>query len=267
MMSATATLSQVRLRIRSDDRFVPLAGAFNFRDLGGYATQDGRRVRSGLLYRSDTLHRLTDADVELLRGLELRTVIDLRAADELEEHGPGRLGGNVVVVHNLPMFDDTRTLAIDGLAAEDAIGKLAELYVRMLERGGPALARTVELLAAPDALPAVFHCMAGKDRTGIVAAVLLQAMGVADDVIAKDYAISTGALRRAYEWWREQAPESERPASRLPDWILASQAGTMLRFLGELRARHRSARGLLTDIGVDPPTLDRLAATLLEPAV
>jgi len=247
------------------DRFVALEGAFNFRDLGGYATGDGRVVRRGLLYRSDTLHRLTPGDLERLRGLDLRTVIDLRAADELEEHGAGRLAGHDVAVHNLPMFDDTRSLGIDEVAAEEPVAKLAELYVQMVEQGAATLARAVELLAAPGGMPAVFHCMAGKDRTGIVAGLLLDTLGVPDDVIAADYAVTTGALRRAAEWLQANAPEA-LPPSRYPAWVLDAPAETMLRFLAEVRARHGSARDLLTDAGADRGSLDRLAAALLAPA-
>lgn len=249
----------------ASDRFVALEGAFNFRDLGGYATADGRVVRRGRLYRSDTLHRLTPGDLERLRGLDLRTVVDLRAADELEQHGAGRLAGHEVVVHNLPMFDDTRSLGFEGVTAEDAVGKLAALYVQMVERGGGSLARTVELLAEPGALPAVFHCMAGKDRTGIVAGLLLDTLGVPDDVIAADYAITTGAMQRAAAWMQANAPDA-LPPSQYPAWVLDSPSATMLRFLAQVRDRHGSARGLLTDAGVAPATLDRLTDALLEPA-
>ncbi len=244
------------------DRFVALEGAFNFRDLGGYAAGDGRVVRRGLLYRSDTLHRLTPGDLERLRGLDLRTVIDLRAADELEQHGAGRLAGHDVVVHNLPMFDDTRSLGLEDVAAEEPVAKLAELYLGMVERGGASLARTVELLAAPGGLPAVFHCMAGKDRTGIVAGLLLETLGVPDDVIAADYAVTTGAMRRAADWLRANAPGAPSP-SHYPAWVLDAPAATMLRFLAEVRARHGSARGLLLDAGADPASLDRLTDALL----
>jgi len=247
------------------DRFVPLTGAFNFRDLGGYPTGDGRRVRSRLLYRSDTLHRLTPEDLDLLRGLDLRTVLDLRAADELETHGPGRLAGDAVTVHNLPMFDDSRTLPLDDPDRGDPAGRLAELYVGVVERGGPALARAAELLAAPGALPAVFHCLAGKDRTGIVAGLLLDVLGVDDEVIAEDYAVTAGAMDRAQAWMRANAPQAAAPAS-YPAWVLASPAATMRRFLADVRARHGSAGGLLTDAGADPAALDRLRATLLEEA-
>ena len=91
------------------DRRVPLEAGFNFRDLGGHETADGRRVRSGVLYRADTLHRLTAADLDVLRGLGLRTVIDLRTRAELERFGRAGLADDEVAHHHLPMVDEVRS--------------------------------------------------------------------------------------------------------------------------------------------------------------
>src|SRR5579859_6412456 len=154
----------------SPDRSFPFEAVFNFRDLGGYATRDGRMVRWRTLFRADGLNRLTEEEAEQLRGLGIVTVIDLRTVEELARgRAPERLAG---AFHHLPMFD-----VVPDWSAEPDVASptfLADRYVEMLESGRDAVARALQVLADPSSLPAVFHCAAGKDRTGIVAAVVLE---------------------------------------------------------------------------------------------
>jgi protein-tyrosine phosphatase len=245
------------------DRRIPLTACFNFRDLGGLETAGGRRVRSGVLFRADTLHRLTADDLDVLRGLGLRTVIDLRTRSEIDDHGRVALADGEVAYHHLPMIDeiwaDGPDLDADGPVPLPAT--LGEGYVRMLEYGGPATATAIRLLAGRATLPAVFHCTAGKDRTGVLAALVLGQLGVPDEVIAEDYALTELAVVGTRAWLEANDPGI---LGRLPDWAWEAPAEIMLAFLAQIRAEHGSIPSLLASLGLDRSTLDALAATLLD---
>lgn len=254
------------------DRRIPLTACFNFRDLGGLETAGGRRVRSGVLYRADTLHRLTTDDLDVLRRLGLRTVIDLRTRAEIDDHGRVALTDDEVVYHHLPMIDEiwSAESANDG---DDAPAPpfpdgpplpatLGEGYLQMLESGSGATARAIRLLADPVSLPAVFHCTAGKDRTGVLAALVLGQLGVPDEVIAEDYALTEQAVPGTRAWLEANDPGV---LGRLPDWAWQAPAETMLAFLEQVRARHGSISSLLTELGLGQSTLDALDGTLLDP--
>jgi len=175
----------------AEGRLVPLEGASNFRDLGGYRTADGRRVRPGRVFRSDALHRLTDGDHRVLRRLGLRVVLDLRYGPERERE-PDRLPDGEPPIESLhiglserpdPAFADS----LDG-SARDAASALAHLTRNYREYPGRyAGAYRALLERASWGAPLVFHCTAGKDRAGFAAAVLLLALGVGRETVLVDY--------------------------------------------------------------------------------
>ena len=158
-------------------RHISFEACFNFRDLGGYPTASGSRVRWGQLYRADGLHRLTPQDRELFAGLGIVTVIDLRTQAEAVTRG--RIEAFDGSYHHFPMFDVLPDLMAFGPDEMTSGSFVADRYREMLSEGSARLALTLSVLAEPGALPAVFHCSAGKDRTGIVAAIILRILGVA----------------------------------------------------------------------------------------
>ena len=247
------------------DRRVVLEACFNFRDLGGHETADGRRVRRGVMYRADTLHRLTANDLEVLRSLELRTVIDLRTQGELDRHGRARLADHGEVVHHhLPMVDELRST--DAMPEEAPTSEQrGERYLRMLEGAGPAVVAALRLLADAEALPAVFHCTAGKDRTGVLAALVLGHLGVPDEAVADDYALTEVAVSQSMAWIEANDPEVAATYATYPAWVWDAPAEIMLAFLGCVRAEHGSIPELLGHLGVHSATLDGLTANLLDP--
>ena len=179
------------------ERLLPLEGAHNFRDLGGYPTEDGRRVRWGLLYRSDHLGNLTDDDLAYLEHLHIRTVCDFRGADE-RERDPDRLGGSGTPRHVNPAIADPR-FAMEELRDRLVSGDLGSIdFANLLVEGNRAFARDygeeyarfLELVEDPANLPLVFHCTAGKDRAGFAAAVLLTALGVSEKDVVRDYLLT-----------------------------------------------------------------------------
>jgi protein-tyrosine phosphatase len=255
------------------ERLIKLEAVHNFRDLGGYATTDGRRTRWGRLYRADGLHRLTPGDVESLRPLGLRTVLDLRTANELAERGTFPVDTHPVEYHHLPVIDVTwsrdeqlQAAEANGDAPDDTVAFLTVQYRALLDEGEPRLADAFRILAADGALPAVFHCAAGKDRTGILAALLLSSLGVPDEVVAEDYGLSREAMVRTREWAGRQSAELLALWDSVPATHLAAEPAAMLQLVSELHARHGSVRAYVQSIGVDEDVLAALEDALLEPA-
>jgi protein-tyrosine phosphatase len=181
---------------------VPLSEALNFRDVGGYAAMDGRRVKRGLLYRSDDLADLSNQDLEMLAELGLRRVFDMRHVNE-RLNKPDRLPDqNGVAVLEIPVYfpplerTESRRKILDG---EVEKGHFSELLIEA--NRAFALDFTsqwhelLQGLVAPDALPAVIHCVDGKDRTGFAVALILRAVGVPQETVLEDYLLSNQFLQ------------------------------------------------------------------------
>ncbi len=217
-------------------RRLPLAGCVNFRDLGGYPTQDGRQVRWRRLFRADGLARLHEADLALLDELGLATVIDLRTVGELE--GRGSFPHDVVPVgyHHLPLTDV--------LPPPEDLHRYGEpdfvtaRYRQMFDEGSESIATAVRVLASPDALPAVFHCSAGKDRTGVVAALVLGFLGVPREVIVEDYALSAEAMEALLERIKEEFAETADEVERYRPAVITVSPATMDAFLDSVQDDH-----------------------------
>jgi protein tyrosine/serine phosphatase len=236
----------------------------NFRDLGGYATEDGRRVRWGVLYRADTLHRLSTADLQCLVDRDVHTIIDLRSSTEVTEHGRVQLGGHAITYHHLPMIDETQRAAEP--ETREIPATAGEAYVLMKNAGGAAIAQAVRLLAAPGGLPAVFHCMAGKDRTGILASVVLSAIGVSDEDVIADYLLTADTRAERDAYLAEHDPDYLVFLESLPPGIRDVVPESMQMFLDAVRRDHGSMHGFLTDVGVTGDVVEQLKANLLEGA-
>jgi protein-tyrosine phosphatase len=242
-----------------------LAGPSNFRDLGGYVTGDGRMVRWRRVFRSDAL-RFTDDDVVVVRDhIGLRTIVDLRAAFEYgHRHGGGNeryatrqaaVGARRV---HLPMVDETRVAR----QASDERPPAAKGYLKMLERGGGALVPLFDLLADPIEQPLVFHCAAGKDRTGIAAALLLGVLGVDDDSIVADYALSQPNMARALAKIQAR-PDAERLLANRPLASFEAPTEAVVGFVEGVNEVHGGWVSAAAAIGIDGATIERLRAQLL----
>ena len=257
--------------VHDGPRLVPLTGAYNFRDLGGYPAREGRTTRWGTLYRSDTLHELTGPDVDLLLAMGLTTVIDLRTARELERSGRGPLADHAIGFHHLSVIGDeaggtggATGVVGEAVAAPDPAGEdLSERYLWYLESGRGALVEALTLLGEPDRYPAVFHCAAGKDRTGVLAALVLGIVGVEAPVIVADYELTASRMPMIMERYRTDPAFAERLAS-VPDSRFSVEAATMERFLAGLDDRHGGARAWALAAGVPVGSLDRLTDILLD---
>ena len=246
---------------RLPDRLVALEAVHNFRDLGGYTTTDGRVTRWQTLYRADGLHRLTGVDVEALRALGLHTVVDLRTDRELDERGTFPVDAYPVTFHHLPVIDVTWDPNVgDEL---DPAEFLFHQYESLLAYGEPLFAKAFHLLGLPGALPAVFHCAAGKDRTGILAALILSALGVPHGVVTEDYGLSRSAMVRMREWATAHSPELAAAWDNAPSSHLAAEPEAMARLLAALSARHGAVRRYVVSLGVSNALLTHLESSLL----
>jgi protein-tyrosine phosphatase len=241
-------------------RNLQLEGAVNFRDLGGYPTADGRRVAWRRLFRADGLGSLSESDRETLTGLGLTTVIDLRTAEEATHRGRFPIDEVPVRYHEFPLFDVLPTP--EDLPSWNETAYIAERYGDMVAEGRPALAGAIDVLAEPGALPAVFHCSAGKDRTGVLSALLLGFLGVPDELIVEDYALSAAAMDSLFERLKADYPDAVETVERYAPAVLHVVPETMAAFLASLREDHDSYDSLASSLGVTE-AVDRLRHALL----
>ena len=182
----------------SPARHLNLAGASNFRDLGGYPARDGRIVRWRQIFRSNHLGHLTEADVEVLRGLGLKSAFDFRGTEERAEAACGLAE---IAVHSLPVEPTViaalRARRAEGVAlsSADALDVMRNSYRSYVHENTPSY-RALFAHLVEDHAPLVIHCTAGKDRTGFACALILHALGVPDEVISEDYLLTNRFYRR-----------------------------------------------------------------------
>ncbi|RMF25401.1 MAG: tyrosine-protein phosphatase, partial [Deltaproteobacteria bacterium] len=223
-------------------RHIPLSGAFNFRDLGGYRGAGGRRVADGLVYRADALHRLSDADIAALERLGITRVFDLRSPVELEKDGVGDFERACGRHRHLPLVSITLS-PFDPTIDWKSIN-LLDRYLEMLDEGRDVIRTILEEISEPDRGAVVFHCSGGKDRTGVVAAVILRTLGVSDDDIIADYARSESYLRRVIDRYRDELEQLGIDREAI-DYLTSSSPARMKHTLAEWDRRWGSAEGYL----------------------
>jgi protein-tyrosine phosphatase len=191
---------QKKLEIEKQERQVKLEGQPNFRDLGGYKTTDGRRVRWGVIYRAGQLSKLSDADVAKLKELKIRTVIDLRGTSEVESRGKDRLPEGVRSV-SCPI--DVSSLPKEDPAPSDSSAgptdPMLQITRSIMINRTDVYATLIRELAEPNNRPLVFHCTAGKDRAGVGAAIVLSLLGVPWETVLDDYLLSNFYRREENE--------------------------------------------------------------------
>ena len=244
-------------------RALAVDGLLNVSDLGGLTTCDGRRVRRRRVVRSDNLRGLTDSGaVALVRDLAPRLVLDLRTAEECAREGRGLADVPHVRYVNVPL-QPKGALTAEQVAAGLATN-LFDDYVLQLRDNGARFVAAVELLAADDSLPAVVHCTAGKDRTGVLVALLLELLGVERDQVVADYAATTDNMPGILARIRSSPFFRSNGLAAAPEWIFGSEPETMRAFLAWLDAEHGGVERWATRAGLHPGAVRRLRAELLE---
>ena len=242
---------------------IALEGVSNLRDLGGWPTRDGGRVRRGQVFRSAALHGLTPADIVALRGLGVRHVVDFRGEGE-RARWPTRLTEGVTI-HALTIQPtigaSLRDLVADpNSTSADVVQVMRAAYGAYVTDWHHRYRAMFDLLLHEEPAPLLFHCTAGKDRTGVAAMLLLAALGVDDDVIHDDY-LATNRL------WRRDAEVSAGLTPVVADTLLSVQPAFLEAAYAAIHAGWGSIDAYLHDrLGLDEARLAVLRARLVEPS-
>ena len=243
------------------DRWLQFEGVDNVRDAGGLPLRDGGRTRFGELFRSANLRHVTDTDVaHLVDVVGLRLVIDLRTAREIDRDGPTLVAGagvETVALSFLP--DDGEALPETG----DDSDPLLRSYLGYLVDRTENVVQAVRLLGGPDVGPTLVHCAAGKDRTGVLLALVLDAVGVEREAVIADYALSAEHVEAMFRRWTT-AFNREMPDDLTPHLPRAEVIATVLARLDDQHGSggRDGAAGWLRANGLDEASLDRLRARL-----
>ncbi len=241
-------------------RRIPVHGTYNFRDVGGYSASGGT-IRSGKLFRSDGIHALGDAGKDELRELGVGVVIDLRDDFEVEAM-PDDLTGLDVEVLRLPVFEGSGT-------SQDSVGiTLEALYERIVTLHSDVVVAALRELAHSGDKAVLIHCTAGKDRTGIVVALALLAVGVDHETVIADYAESEANLRGAWlDGMLELIKSHEVEITPSLRVLLGGSPPDALRSAIDLiEKKHGSVRQYLLDAGLSELDLASLRSVLVEPS-
>jgi protein-tyrosine phosphatase len=243
-----------------DDGVIDVAGCTNFRDAGGWSTPDGRRMRRGALYRSDDPVRLLPEGRAAVAALDIACVIDVRQAEQ-RGRGPGFV--DEARTRHVPLVD--RVIDINNPPPLATASDIADLYERMLSNSGDRFAEAVDLVAEHvGAGPVLVHCVYGKDRTGLIVALVQAAIGVPREAIVAEYHRSHEPTVRRHEWMMAEPLEGDPPVDRAPKFLFSATAETMECFLDRVEERHGTLDAWAASLPLAPDTIDTLRAHLLE---
>jgi protein-tyrosine phosphatase len=237
-------------------RRLALAGTYNFRDLGGYPV-GSRSTKWNKLFRSDSLHELDQSGRDTLRALPLGVVIDLRESGELDS-APDALDGVGHRTVHMPIYNGALDVHRPGLT-------LGSVYAEMITEYGQQLTKAIQAIAASGDDAVVVHCAAGKDRTGVIIAVTLAAIGVDERDIVADYAMSETML--AGDWADAMVAimrDRGVPGSpELEELVTSSPAALMRKTLHDIRSAHGGVEEYLRSHGMTTAELESLRAALV----
>ncbi len=241
-------------------RQIKLEGSLNVRDIGGYATADGRTTRWGRFFRSDSLHSLTADDQAKLLALHLTTIIDLRRQDEVERD-PNLLATNPAIhYYNLPILNSAISAPTDHPLRE--VTSLEQVYTGMLDHFQAPLKIVFDQIADGADAPVLVHCTAGKDRTGIVIGLLLDLVNVPRQTIIEDYAMTAELIAPLLDALRQKAILTGLDVDR-HERMLECHPENMAAFLAHLHDTYGGAEAYLKLIGLDDSKINALKDALL----
>jgi hypothetical protein len=246
------------------ERILSLASVGNFRDIGGYATRDGATIRLQQVFRSGTLQRITSADVDhAVDLLGIRTVVDLRTASDFDRHRDFGLLIDHPAITRVHLPSGPNDPAADIRAAFDSGRNPVEVAYETLARDyGDGVAAAISGISAALDAPLIFHCSLGKDRTGVLAAILLELLGVTEDDVVADYQASEEHAAKALARSRERGtvtPKNEAVVGAM----MAVHPTALRSMLAGIRTAHGSVESYLLTHGLRPEEIDRLRNALV----
>lgn len=244
-------------------RHIEFENVINFRDIGGYPARDGYTVAWRRVFRSGEFNNITrDGLARLTKEIGITSIIDLRSIMEVERMGIGLFAGSGIWYYNVSFI-------VGGNRKEDErlfkmLSNMGEFYVHLVrhDKFGGRIVRALEIIADLANHPLVFNCAVGKDRTGILAAVLLSVLGVEDEVIIKDYSLSEPYMEQLLARIKNN-PEMAKNVEPLPDYFWKASPESMSLFLTTLRNEYGSIADYLKAQGADSSLVARLEKVLL----
>ena len=244
------------------ERHFAFEGCFNFRDIGGYLTKEGKKIKKGIYFRTGRQDRMSEKDLAELKNLKISTQIDLRKPEEILDQGKGPLENMGADYINIPIIPDGGSDQLSRLVGDTGIS--GKRYLGYLEFGPESWLKIFEILANKDSLPLVLHCTAGKDRTGVTTAFLLSVLGVDRDLIEADYKLTNLDTERQADFIENSGgfPEGvDREAMILAAGV---PEDAMKVFLDGVESRWGSVLGYLEEIGITKNQMNAIRDNFLE---
>ena len=244
------------------ERHYSFEGCFNFRDIGGYLNQDGRRVKKGLYFRAGRQDRMTNKDLAQLSDLNISTQIDLRKKEEVLDQGRGPLEDMGAKYINISVIPEGGSEKLNKLVGDTGIS--GKRYLGYLEFGPTSWLRLFGILAEEENLPVLLHCTAGKDRTGVSTAFLLSVLGVSRDIIEADYLLTNLDTERQADFIESTGGYPEGYNREKMISIAGVPKDAMKDFLDGVESRWGSVIEYLEKIGVTREQMDQVRLNFLE---
>lgn len=246
-------------------RHLKFESVSNFRDIGGYRARNGKAVAWRRVFRSGEFARITRGDFQrLMKEICPAAVVDLRSKLEIERQGIGLISEAAIKYHNIAFIADGGEKSADERRYEK-FSNMGEFYLDLMSRReyGQRIIEALEVIAGRENHPLVFNCAVGKDRTGILAAVLLSVLGVGDEDIIEDYSLS-GPYMEEIKKKIETGPHIDEDIKALPDFFWTAVPDAMALFLDSLRRDYGSIEGYLESMGGGTVLIERLQDALLD---
>jgi len=244
------------------ERHYSFEGCFNFRDIGGYLNQDGRRVKKGLYFRAGRQDRMTNKDLAQLSDLNISTQIDLRKQEEVLDQGRGPLEDMGAKYINISVIPEGGSEKLNKLVGDTGIS--GKRYLGYLEFGPTSWLRLFGILAEEENLPVLLHCTAGKDRTGVSTAFLLSVLGVSRDIIEADYLLTNLDTERQADFIESTVGYPEGYNREKMISIAGVPKDAMKDFLDGVESKWGSVIEYLKKIGVTQEQMDQVRLNFLE---
>ena len=244
------------------ERHYPFEGCFNFRDIGGYLNQDGKRVRKGLYFRAGRQDRMSDNDLSQLSDLKISTQIDLRKPDEVLDQGKGPLEAMGTKYINIAVIPEGGSDQLSRLVGDTGIS--GKRYLGYLEFGPTSWLRLFGILANEGNLPVVLHCTAGKDRTGVSTAFLLSVLGVSREVIEADYLLTNLDTERQADFIESTVGYPEGYDRERMMAVAGVPETAMKDFLDGVESKWGTVVEYLEKIGVTQEQMETIRTNFLE---
>ncbi len=231
------------------NHIVKLEGCPNFRDLGGYNCVDGRVTKTDKFYRADCLAKLTENDINILKGMRITYVVDLRSDSEIEREPNPLKDREGFVYYNFPLIDGMQSSNFEGLVPPS----LLELYVGLADNAQGTIREIMEVFLQEGKV--VFHCSAGKDRTGVIAALLLILANTNEDEIVEDYSATYPLMKDIFE---AQMTGAAQFGIDIPRDIMLSEPETMVSFLEHMKKTYKNGVAYFRQLGMKDDEIIKL---------